>query len=1135
MVYRTNHNSKITYFADLINNLQTDYFALSEETIPLTDKHTQGKVREFQLTIEDGGRLAECLNSFDDSDSWPGGFTEGNPFTAQRVLDDWKKRKDICVLVAYSEDKIVGHCNVCEASLDPEAAYVGLLGVNPKYQGQGFGKALLIAAAETAAKEGKRRIDLHTWGGNLKALPLYKRTGYSWVPGTRVLMESHIPSIIGSSMFSDFFERYDWYDSLKREIRLDVDDIVEDNLGIFKYRFEGENGDLLDVTVDREAKGICGFQMTLDGQTRSVNIRPALHTGYIGYGKYPAELTIENGQDEDLSYSVEVIPEKNLDVQLSGNTSGIIPIGKSANATGLYSISMGTLPIDRETNADDKVSTYAEWSVKLGEDSISLYSGLIPSEAVTVTPGPLFPCITPLGKEEIGLGIRNNTANEINGEIVLAPPENVIVSPQKIQFKLKPREVIEESVSISIEADIGNLLSLGFTLDLDYEGSLVRVSSKQLNIPVLGMKGAVVYKSLDNRIILETENIRAIMNFRPTHGFIGIEYKPLNRYMGGWDVMGVETGYPFPAGGGEWSRLTPEVELENCGDYAEVRLIGDLQERSGLRQTLTYRLHSGSNLIESISMLENVGNSKIENLGLRNIGWFGGVFDQGFVPIRGEIYNLDSIDWGGYRQLPKPAKDYHESWIAMHRHEEKLLLGYIWDAEHAQDTRLMRGSNVSRVEYRLPDLGPGESITKTPLRMYVGDGDWRKVRTLYRKLNGIPAPITEIVDLRSDLEVEITPKTGEQLRKLPMPIIVDRSKVNEHELRLRLIHETPIDAEIRLKLPDGLLVGDKNELQICVNEVGIDKPFSYPLEIAASGDESWFRKNGEIEIRFKSRIFRKPLTAVVFNSSLKIDRTITEVENVHLHSLSAGGYSIAACPEHGGSLVRFGEESAPSVLYDTFPTVGPFVWWDRVYSGLHPLFVGWNVWDWETAIQKEKWDVSDEQVGAWVGFKAISTLQHSPGLKGVEVSLSYLLLPGTPLLRVTASLMNASKQWKRPLLGFRGIPMPGGDVCSIVHTEKERQRVIYEPHTKGVDMISGRSGWGAYESPTDGTVLGIISAYKWDDQMYVDTLSEKAQIFGVRERRALKRDESSSITGYLVITKDVDTVELLKDLPEVIE
>ncbi|MHA1480795.1 MAG: GNAT family N-acetyltransferase, partial [Candidatus Thorarchaeota archaeon] len=117
----------------------------------MTEHHTQDKVRDFELTLEDSARLAECYNTFDDSDSWPGGFTGGNPYTAERIFDDKKKSQDIRILVAYSGDKIVGHCNVCEGELDEESAYVGILGVDPAFQGQGFGKDMLIEAAETAA------------------------------------------------------------------------------------------------------------------------------------------------------------------------------------------------------------------------------------------------------------------------------------------------------------------------------------------------------------------------------------------------------------------------------------------------------------------------------------------------------------------------------------------------------------------------------------------------------------------------------------------------------------------------------------------------------------------------------------------------------------------------------------------------------------------------------------------------------------------------------------------------------------------------------------------------------------------------------------------------------------------------
>jgi hypothetical protein len=262
---------------------------------------------------------------------------------------------------------------------------------------------------------------------------------------------------------------------------------------------------------------------------------------------------------------------------------------------------------------------------------------------------------------------------------------------------------------------------------------------------------------------------------------------------------------------------------------------------------------------------------------------------------------------------------------------------------------------------------------------------------------------------------------------------------------------------------------------------------------------------------------------------------VTKVEDATLHSITTGGYLIGVCPEQGGSLVKYGREGERSVLYDTFPEVGPFVWMNKIYSGMSPMLVGMNVWDWESGLQKETWKVADEKIGPWIGFKATSKMVHSPGLKGMTATAHYLILPGTPIVNVRISFANTSKQWNKPLMGFRGFPMPGGDLCSKVHTEKEHVRLTYEPTTTGVDIYTGRSGWGAYESPSDGTVLGIISAYKWDELVYVDTLSEKAQCFGLRERRELKPGETTNLDGYLVITDNVETVVRLSDLPESIE
>jgi len=1085
--------------------------------------------------MEDSALVAECFNSFNDSDSWPDGFTGGRVITAQRVYDQQKKSRNIRVLVAYKDDKIVGYCNVGDSNQNPEAAYVGLLGVNPHYQGQGFGKALLIEAAETAAKAGKRRIDLHTWAGNLKALPLYKRTGYNWVPATRVLMESHIPGILGNEMFRPFFERYDWYDSFKREIKQETDDIVEDDLGVFKYFFEGDDGDSLEVTVDREAKGICGFKLTFDRETISASVKPKTHVGYIGFREYPVELTITNGRNSEIEYSLQLQNCTHFITKVEGEASGQLDAGESTKVSGVYSVSNEARPIDRETNADEKIATQAEWKLKLGTDEISLFSGLIPTTPVMVRSGPFHPTLRPNGSDEVGLSAFNNTTMDLRGEIQLTPPDGATISSKKLEFALAPGEVIEQPITISLEKDIGTLLNIDLEVHLEDEGKKQRVEKKDFSIPVLGASGAVVYKGLDNRIVLENENIRAMMLGLPTIGFNRFEHKTLHRLAGGWHVMGLEEGYPFPSEGGEWSRMDPEIQLENDDSFAEVRMTADSQERPGLRYHVTYRIQCGTDLIEAIVRYENIGDSDLEDLGMRLAGWFGGVFDHAIIPLRGQLYDIGSVDWSGYPQIPKDPEDYHETWYACYRHQERFLIGYIWDPEHVAEARLRRGLTIPRIEYRLPTLKPGEFLEKVPLRLYIGDGDWRKVRSLYRKIYGIPEPVTEVLDIRSDLEVEISPKSSKLLRKVPSPILIDRSKTNNHELRLRVTHEDPIKGTIQLSMPDGLLANGEKQLEIQVSEVYIDKPFSYPLKITTTDDTSWFRKNGEIVIRFESRNYRAKIDAVVYDSKLNVDRTKIVEEGVALHSLTSGEYTIAACPEQAGTLVKFHKDGESNVFFDTFPKVGPFIWWEKVYSGISPMIVGLEVWDWETALQKEQWTLMKKKVGSWVGFTMTSTLQHCPGLKGLTVSYRYLLLPGTPILSVEMEMQNTTQQWKRPMLGYRGIPTPGGTAVNRVHTERGGRRLVYEPTAQSVDIYAGRDAWGAYESPADGTVLGIISAYKWDELVYVDTLGEKAQFFGVRERRALNAGESTSLNSYLVITDDVDTVEALKDLPEVVE
>ncbi len=1104
----------------------------------MSSRQTTQKVREFEMTLADAGRLAECLNSFDDSDSWPGGFTHGNPFTAERVFKSWSKMKNIRVIVGYSEDKIVGHCNISDAELDSEAAYIGLLGVNPQYQGQGYGKAMLIEAAQAAADAGKRRVDLHTWGGNLKAMPLYKRVGYNWVPGTRVLMESHIPGILGAEMFREFFERYDWYDSFKVKITQDIDDIVEEGFGVFRYHFEGNNDDVLNVKVDREAKGICGFSMTLDGKTISAEVRPTTHVGFIGLGETEINLKIRNETGTNLQYSIEANPVRDIILELTGERSGSLLTNEEIHLSGTISIKPEATPLDKETNAFEKAKTQGEFKLTLGNREIKLFSGLVPTETLALSTGPMYPCIAPGEETTIGIGLQNNTNEVVRGEIAFGFPTRTNMKVDTIEFQIEPGKATELPLMIATTVnDDNSVLPVQLKISVNQESAMIPLMEKTLNIPIIGASGAVVYEGIGKHYILETESIRVALQKTPSMAITYLEYKPLNESITGWGFL-PDIGYPFPGEGSEWYKTEFKVSMSSSEKTAEIELTADSTERPGLRYTIIHRVNSGLSLLDTIVKLENTSSETISNLGVKTHGWYRFLPDQMHVPLRNQIYSLEAVDWDGRRQLPISPKEYHENWTSTQKQGDGLIIGRIWEQQFIEDVSLMRSTNQPQFEYKLPDLKTGEAIQFTPCRTIMTEGSWEQIRNIWARLKGTSESVNldEKITPRSDLEFEIVSEKSSVQRRKISPIFVDAAIENEMEFRLRVVHENPVTADCTLRMPNGLLVDGKDELTFSIEEVSIDKPFHLPLKITTKDEKSWLARNGEIVLKFQARNVRQTLEAVVYDSSLTPELVNSVEDSSELLTTTIGDYSMAISPHNVGGLVRYGKIGEPSMFFDTFPKVAPFIWWDKVYSGVTPLLTGFDVWDWESGLYKEQWTISNINSGSWFGYEAKSTLEHSPGIKGLEVTLRYLLLSGTPLIRIEVQVKNSSGLWKRPFMGFKCLPTPGGDSQSKIHTIHGGHRILYEPSGANADIwAQPEAGWGAYEGLTSGKILGIVSTTKTRESLALDTLSDKAHHLVFRTQPMIKSGATAESVMYLFDAQSVEDVELLKNLPEKIE
>ncbi len=239
-------------------------------------------IRDFDW--EDEEQAAKAATMFNDWDSvWPGGFTRGVPSTAAKVQEEHRRASHLAVLVVEHEGEFVGYCNLEAAPGQKDVSYIGLLGANEKVHGKGVGKMLLREMIRRVTEFGYKQVTLGTWAGNTKAVPLYKKTGFNWIPETDVFMRNFIPGLLAMPLVQTFLDGRDWYDCLERDLTVAPDDVTWNGMKVYPYRFR--NGERTPGTLVRPGRG--GIDRAGNARSRAglpVPVRGrAGRTGVSGY------------------------------------------------------------------------------------------------------------------------------------------------------------------------------------------------------------------------------------------------------------------------------------------------------------------------------------------------------------------------------------------------------------------------------------------------------------------------------------------------------------------------------------------------------------------------------------------------------------------------------------------------------------------------------------------------------------------------------------------------------------------------------------------------------------------------------------------------------------------------------------
>ncbi|MBD8070189.1 GNAT family N-acetyltransferase [Bacillus sp. PS06] len=186
-------------------------------------------------------------------DGWGG---DSHVTTEEKVLVQEANSGNLNLYLAMDGDKVVGYCGLCEYREDEGALYIPLLNVRTDYHGQKIGKLLVLKALERTVELNWPRLDLYTWAGNTKAVPLYKKCGFFWEDrdDTTHLM-NFMPTVLNTEAAEEYFAIVNWYDASTRIIEVTPDGKKENEFTFYEYKWNS-NGNQLKMEFERTGRGL---------------------------------------------------------------------------------------------------------------------------------------------------------------------------------------------------------------------------------------------------------------------------------------------------------------------------------------------------------------------------------------------------------------------------------------------------------------------------------------------------------------------------------------------------------------------------------------------------------------------------------------------------------------------------------------------------------------------------------------------------------------------------------------------------------------------------------------------------------------------------------------------------------------
>lgn len=999
------------------------------------------QIREYNpQDPQDAEKLAAMWNASEAG--WPGGWTGGIPFTAERIREKKKRSNRLAVFVVEHAHEVVGYGDLQAQAGQREVADLPLLNVRPDHHGKGVGKQLLLAILNRTIELGYKQLTLGTWAGNTKAVPLYKKVGFFWVPETNVYMQNFLPMVLTLPVARDFFARHDWYSCFQRDLSIRPDDIRWHGIQVFPYEFAAD-GETLKVIIDRYAERVTAVETNTFGA----------HC-FVGRGEVPTGLEhlvhwqIERKAPSEKPLSVVLLAEGEAGIALQCQET--LTVEDIVTLERPFTVAPDIKPKEPGEPAPTIRST-----VVLDDISLSLETAVRPVAAIEVEYGGQ--TLLPGKREKATVKLRSRVDFPVAGSLEIAPHPELEWDRLSADFHLEPQSWC--GLVFWVTARQAGVFRTTMTVQgtevlQEGKGRSMAVKPKPISFQAVPVGGLLVDVEEEGKTIVVAGD-RLSLHLERRGGRINVT----DLVKGKWAFSQAvpEIGPPFV----EWREKPPTYDVDVAQHDGQVSLT--LRAPSDLHPGLTVEKHITMSNGSVLRIDHRVFNATAlpQKCQLRASLWSS--YEYAVLPTVDGIVR-ERYQWGAYpvgpSDISKETSDYTETWAAWE--SEGLVVGQIWHESAERE-----GGDLL---FDLPEIPPRSFVELQPIYLIVEHGNWELVRRWWRRL--------------------IQPGGSRELRRPE----ASRVLTVDFDPRPLLLTEPNITAQIRLLNRRGKEW--QGRARVTLEGVQVS-----PAEFEFSGAKLRQPFTQEVTVSTGSmapRVIPATITLITEAGPETYETAAVLLGDGHGTVRCSGDSSrdqnrdrgrrgspawrplqvdnghliLQVVPPFLGTMVAL-ERNGVNQLRSSFPEAGPFRWFNPWFGGVQPYF-NW-VGDLRLAAQKftgEFVEVTGTRGLTWQGVRVACEVDHKD-YRWLRLEAEYLTLPGSNVVAIVVRAINRTTAPMGCQCGATVWAAPGGRYDNTVLYYEQEQKLQQRWRTPySADFRTGK--WAIVAPPEAGPALMVV-------------------------------------------------------------